>query len=192
MSPPQGRAEATRAQILDAALAQFSTYGFARTSMSRIAHASTVSRTSLYKHFKTKEDVFSALSERINGEVLAAVRAAACEPGPAEERLPAVMDAWVGWAFELLQRSPHGRELIDEKNRLCADTSADANARFESLVTALLADGIVDESSATRLAPILISAVKGLVLTEDVARDMRPKVRELVDVFVRGVRSAPG
>jgi AcrR family transcriptional regulator len=193
---PAKRSEATQAQIVAAAFDVFSRYGFSRTSMSDIAAAADVSRTSLYNHFKTKEQVFQALSKRINAEVTTAVGAAATAPGPIEARLGAIIDAWVSWAFDLLRKSPHGRELIDEKNRLCAATSADANAAFEALVTRVLAATMprARVSSSARLAPqqaaqLLISAVKGVVHGEDDAERMRSKVRQLVAIFVAGLRS---
>ena len=50
--------------LLDAALQQFGLHGFAKTTMTDIAGASGLSRTSLYNHFATKEDVFQALRQR--------------------------------------------------------------------------------------------------------------------------------
>ena len=68
----------TNHALLDGAMQEFARHGFAKTSMSDIAKASGISRTSLYNHFPTKEDVFKALSERINdrvyGEVVAAIK----------------------------------------------------------------------------------------------------------------------
>jgi len=189
------RSDATQAQIVVAAFDVFSRYGFARTSMSDIAAAAGVSRTSLYNHFKTKEEVFQALSKRINAEVTTAVVAAASASGPTEARLGAIIDAWVSWAFDLLRKSPHGRELIDEKNRLCAATSADANAAFEGLVARVLTSLLPRSraSSTARLTPqqaaqLLISAVKGVVHSEDDAERMRAKVRQLVAIFVAGLQ----
>ena len=50
-------------QILAAAWQEFLTYGFADASMRRIASAAGMSAAGLYKHFPSKEDMFSALVE---------------------------------------------------------------------------------------------------------------------------------
>jgi len=191
---PAKRSDATQAQIVAAAFDVFSRYGFARTSMSDIAAAAGLSRTSLYNHFKTKEQVFQALSKRINAEVTTAVTAAATTAsGTVEARLAAIVDAWVSWAFELLRKSAHGRELIDEKSRLCSETSADANAAFEALVARVLAFATPRQraKSALRLDPqqaaqLLISAIKGVIHNDDDAERMRTRVRQLVAIFVAG------
>ena len=59
----------TRNRLLEGALEQFNRHGFAKTAMADIAEAAGISRTSLYKHFSNKEDVFKALSERMNARV---------------------------------------------------------------------------------------------------------------------------
>ena len=50
-------------QILEAARQEFLTYGFADASMRRIAASAGMSAAGLYKHFPSKEKMFSALVE---------------------------------------------------------------------------------------------------------------------------------
>src|SRR5687768_13297384 len=106
-----------REAILDAAFDRFARYGYRRTSLGDIAEAAGLSRPALYHYFRNKEDVFRALSQRINRGVVAAVTEAAGRPGDTEARLTGVLEARTGWAFDLLHASEHGRELIDAKNR---------------------------------------------------------------------------
>ncbi len=49
--------------IIEAALAEFLEYGFKDASMRRIASAAGMSVSGLYKHFASKEEMFSALAE---------------------------------------------------------------------------------------------------------------------------------
>ena len=72
----------TNDTLLDGAMQQFARHGFEKTSMSDIAKAAGISRTSLYNHFPAKEDVFKALSGRINNRVYAGVVAAIAVSGP--------------------------------------------------------------------------------------------------------------
>jgi AcrR family transcriptional regulator len=195
MQTASRRALATESQVLDAAFEVFSRYGFARASMSDIAEAAKLSRTSLYNHFKTKEDVFRALSGRINSEVTTAVTTAASTEASAGTRLERIMDAWVSWAFDLLRRSPHGRELIDEKSRRCSETSANVNALFEALVARTI-EKVPDPAASGELkvspresAQILIAAVKGIIHAEDSPDVMRKRVQQLVAIFVDGIRA---
>lgn len=50
-------------KIVKAALQEFLTYGFKDASMRRIASESAMSASGLYKHFPSKEDMFSSLVE---------------------------------------------------------------------------------------------------------------------------------
>ena len=49
--------------IIEAAMAEFLEYGFNDASMRRIAAAAGMSVSGLYKHFASKEEMFSALAE---------------------------------------------------------------------------------------------------------------------------------
>lgn len=50
-------------QILQGAIKEFLTHGFAATSMDRVAKTAGVSKATLYSHFGDKESLFSALTE---------------------------------------------------------------------------------------------------------------------------------
>lgn len=175
--------------VLAAALDQFSRYGFERTGMSDIASAASVSRTTLYKLFSSKEDVFRALSQRINSGVLNAVSAAANSPGEAQDRLAAVIHARVKWVYELLHLSEHGRELISEKNRLCGGVAEDANDRFLDLVSNLIANlpGFRSANGPQVAARLLIASVNGVVGEAATRAEAEQGVSDVVQIFARGL-----
>ena len=50
-------------KIIEAAMAEFLEHGFKDASMRRIASAAGMSASGLYKHFASKEEMFSALVE---------------------------------------------------------------------------------------------------------------------------------
>lgn len=81
-----------RDEILDAAAELFTTQGFANTSTRSIADAVGIRQSSLYHHFKTKDDI---LEDLLEGTVLGGLRfaravAALPTEGPAGSRLHAV------------------------------------------------------------------------------------------------------
>ncbi|NUT71464.1 TetR/AcrR family transcriptional regulator [Pseudarthrobacter sp. C4D7] len=86
-----------REEILDAAAELFTTQGFASTSTRSIADAVGIRQSSLYHHFKTKDDILEDLLEGTVSGGLAFARAVASLPaasretdGPAGSRLHAV------------------------------------------------------------------------------------------------------
>lgn len=59
--------------ILDGAMQEFLTYGYAAASMDRLAIAAKVSKPTLYSYFQNKEGLFTALIEQVAQEKLQAV-----------------------------------------------------------------------------------------------------------------------
>lgn len=186
---------ARRDAILDAAFRRFAAYGYRRVSLGDIAEEAGMSRPALYHYFRDKEDVFRALSERIQRGVVEAVTTAAAAPGSVEERLAAVLAARVGWAFDLLHVSAHGRELIDEKNRLCAGAGGAANAKFTALVEKILESGVRRGEislKALRLSPataakFLLDCLQGLLENETTEAGARERLRLLTRIVVAGL-----
>jgi TetR/AcrR family transcriptional repressor of mexJK operon len=58
------RSKAKRAAILDAARACFCEFGYADTSMDRVAAGAGVSKATIYAHFTGKDQLFSAVIQR--------------------------------------------------------------------------------------------------------------------------------
>jgi AcrR family transcriptional regulator len=54
-----------REQILQGAMRVFLHYGYAKTSMDRVATTAGVSKQTIYSHFQDKEGLFTALIERV-------------------------------------------------------------------------------------------------------------------------------
>ena len=83
----QGRSDATRARILDAAARLFKDKGFAATSLRDIAATANMKAGSLYYHFDSKEDIVAEVLDLGIRHVLDAVEAAIADlPGDADGR----------------------------------------------------------------------------------------------------------
>lgn len=176
--------------LLEGALEVFAKYGFAKTAMSDIAAASSVSRTSLYKHFPTKEHVFKALSEKMNSGVYNEVVMAYGSTDDPVKQLRAVINARVSWVYDLLHRSPFARELINEKNRICGNQVLAANDRFSLLVKELLSKIAPESKNAelVRSSRVLISAVNGILESCDTSQDAKADVELLIRNYIEGIK----
>ena len=75
--PPPGRraeyAEMTRRALVDAARALFAERGYASTSIDDVADAARVTKGAVYHHFKGKTDLFEAVCERVEVDIVAAI-----------------------------------------------------------------------------------------------------------------------
>ena len=74
--------EATRRALLDSAAAAFVERGFVEASLDDIAGAARLTKGALYHHFGGKQDLFRAVFEEVEAEMIAAVRSGDATRGP--------------------------------------------------------------------------------------------------------------
>ena len=119
----------TRTAILDAALDCLAAQGVKRTTMTDLAAAGGVAKATLYNHFRTKDDVLTALVE-----AQVASLGAACQVLAAEVGLAAALEH----AAEHLAGVPALRRVADEEPALLAPLLAPGEGRgWESARTAV-------------------------------------------------------
>jgi len=163
--------------------------------MEDIASEAGLSRTALYLQFRNKEDIFRELAGGLHEEVLSQAEAALDGDQPLAESLRAAVEAKTLRMIEIVHASPHGSELVDEKNRLCGDLATDSERRFQEMLTQTLirADEARDIDlgaaglSASEAAELFAHALYGLKGPDVTIDRYRKRVASLVKVFVRGL-----
>lgn len=126
----------TRAAILDAAAASIAGVGVRRTTMSDIAATGGVAKATLYNHFRTKDDVLSALVE-----ARVAALGAACATAAAADGLATALER----AAAELAALPALRRVAADEPALLAPV-------------AVVGDGRGGESARTAVAAVLAAA----------------------------------
>jgi AcrR family transcriptional regulator len=105
----------TRAVILDATYEAISVYGIARLSLEDVAKRAGLSRQSLYRYFRSKDDVVAAVMVREEESLLEVVAAA----GNVHEHLQDALEASILATLEAAREHPLlGRLLQTEPERL--------------------------------------------------------------------------
>jgi AcrR family transcriptional regulator len=199
-SPKKGAPETRRAAILDAALKLFSQYGYRRTSIDDIAHEAEIAKGTVYLSFKSKEEIFRALCERLVESADAAVKVARATSGPIHERLIAVLEAKFGFFFESVYRSAHAAELMDSKNRLSADLFAQSGRRYMKVLREMIEEATrAGELAPSRLdldaddlAQMLVAAAHGIESNATSRARYHRRLREIVRVIVAGLSATRG
>lgn len=126
-----------RRAILEAAITQFSQYGYRKTSMEDIAGAAGVSRPSLYVYFENKEEIFRSLVQLLNQEAIDDAQSALIDNRanePVTQRIERALIAFNVALYRRLHDSPHGEELMDESSRLSGNITQDFFGRFQTLL----------------------------------------------------------
>ena len=107
-----------RTRILDAAMAVFRLQGFRRSSIEQAAEAAGLTRQALYHHFKSKEELFRAVIERLYEDAFAAeataIAATEKTGGGLADVIVAAVTAKLGQMARSLEGSPHVEELFSE------------------------------------------------------------------------------
>lgn len=157
-------------QILDASLAVFCRYGFAKTTMKDLAEAAGISRATLYMNFSNKEDVFRAGSQRAHAMVLADVESVLNTEGPVIERIDKAMTAYLQGLMEEISASPHGQELFASNLALSGDLTHESRRHVKDRITEVLAEAALTgeivpsalDTTPAELASLILATVEGI------------------------------
>jgi AcrR family transcriptional regulator len=186
------RSASTRGALVASARALFAEHGFAGAGREDIVAAAGVTRGAMYHHFASKEDLFVAVVEQIEEEVVAMVATAAMVVDDPIEQLRLGCQAYLDAALD-----PGMRRicLLDAPAVLGAEQRQEINDRYglglvrEALAHAA-ADGRIAPGQVEPLAPMLLAAL--LALASHVAHDddpatARESVRETLDALIAGL-----
>ncbi len=159
--------------ILTAAYKAFATYGFRRTSMDDIARGAGLSRTALYLHYRSKEDIFVRLVQHYFDQAESDMTTALARPGQTvEQALMAAFIAKDGMLMETVLTTPHGAELLEAGLTAAGDLSATGEARLAAVLSRWFTGQDLPAQLGTpaELADTVMAALKGLKVTaKDIA-----------------------
>ena len=199
-------AQETRNRILDAAQQVFHAQGVSRTSLEDVAQAADVTRGAIYWHFKNKEDLFNAMSQRVRQPLEAMVQAS----GDAAETDPlGQLRSFLVFVLQETALNPQSRTVFDILFLKCefVDANGPIRARrqqeftnalenFERTITNAIArcqlPGNLDVPLACRA---LHAMMRGLIidwLFMPEKSDLAADAPRLVDACLDMVRYAPG
>jgi AcrR family transcriptional regulator len=112
----QANAHDRRSVIHAAAISEFSSRGFASTSMANIADAAGMSRPALYQYFHNKADIFESAFAALIDDCVDRALAALVEPGPISVQLDRFLQRFDGDLWERMAESPHSQEILNAKH----------------------------------------------------------------------------
>jgi AcrR family transcriptional regulator len=176
-------AAARRTEILNAARWCFLNFGYAKTSFEDIATRAHISRTLLYRTFKNKDDVFTAVfADWLVARHPDAQKAAASSGRPCE-RLLTVCRVMVVEPWSDMVGAPMGDEFFDACARI--DPEIDALHRRVALrcVEAILGD--------RKSAEVFVLALDGLLGDRPSVRVLEQRIRILAERFVESGGQSP-
>jgi len=91
------KGEATRARIVEAAAQQASVRGLAAVSLNDVASAIGLSKSGVFKHFDSKDDLHQAVLDATIQRYLEVIWAPAVKLEPGRERISLIFERWLDW-----------------------------------------------------------------------------------------------
>ncbi len=164
------RRQQTRDVLIAAATEVFARRGFEGSSLEEIAETAGFTRGAIYKNFDGKEDLFLAVTDRFNEQVIAAFRSVAPDSASAGEwdisRLAELWRASVG-EFEELFAIGKEYELYVLRNPDARPTAIAHRRKQRDLVASFI-DEVAERTDMTlrlpaaTLASVILAAADGL------------------------------
>lgn len=191
---PRLPAEARRARLLDAALAEFSSHGFTAATIESIAARAGLSKSGFYAHFRSKESIFQSLLDTL---LMPQLR----DPwGAVEQGVPllVVIDSFIADSYRQLVNPvvmalfrvmvADGPRVAHLTRRWERETLLPYIDAQQQTITRMVNAGLIRRSPLTdhfvlTVAPVVYTAVRALVLEgltpQDVA-DLQEAHRQLL------------
>jgi len=188
-----------RKEILQAAERVFAEKGFFQTTMSEIAGAAEFGTGSLYKYFKSKENLYFTLIDEKVEEINRSVRVGLSEKKSAVERIKKVL----GLEFEFIERNrDFFRIYISEMNRFDWTMKDDLGkgihdkmVKYIDILAGVMRQGIkggeFKSLNPLDLAQALVGMVNSVVfewLVSPKAYPLISKMDTVLEIFLRGTQ----
>jgi len=150
-------------RVLAAAIEMFSRYGYRRTTMGDIAKTAGMSRPALYLVYPCKEEIFKAGVIFFMEDALQEIEAGLRERDTVREKLDFAFEIWLIRPFEMINRLPDAKDLLDNAHGAAGNEMLQGKARFEQLLASILepleAQGPEDGMSAEQVAHLMAFSV---------------------------------
>jgi AcrR family transcriptional regulator len=185
------RSEATRAKLIEVGIELFSERGYAAVGTEEIVDRAKVTRGALYHHFGDKRDLFRAVHEELEQQIVAGI-GAALQANPREDPLEA-LDVAAGAVLDVALDSKIARvTLIDAPSVLGWEEWREIDVRYglgltEAVLNAAIESGRIAKQPVRPLAHLLVAAVGEAAIMVATAsdpkqarKDIEPAMRSLL------------
>lgn len=146
-------------KVLEAAERVFSRYGVKRVSMSDLAAEAGVSRQTLYKAFRNKDDVFRALIREHTKSAIARIEAGLRADQDLGRQLDLLFAHMTVAGFDQIRASPHAQDIVEGFNASSHEELEAAAQSFRVVIERIL----LPYASALERSGTTVAALSDLV-----------------------------
>ncbi len=186
--------ENTKEKILDAALLSFAENGYRGTNLRDLAGGLGLSKSALYKHYKSKEDIYNAVLDRMEAYYIAHFDSADNTP-----IIPTSCDELFTMTMRMLDFTMHDKRVILTRQLLLTEQFRDQRTRrfatlhfltgtknnFAKIFAEMIKSGIIKSEDPEMLAFIFTSPITALVHYCDREPEKEEEIMGQIEKFVR-------
>jgi AcrR family transcriptional regulator len=166
----------------------FLRYGYARTTMGDITQAAGLTRPTLYVTFPDKEQIFTAVVDKMIADKLTEIREGLPRLKALEKKLRFACDAWAADGYELVQAHPDAADMFDLGFKsVCAGYD-----KFGALLAELLDAPLKRSSLALSPADVartIVFAMRGFKDAATSGAEMRELIANHVELTAAAIES---
>lgn len=190
----------TRAALLEAGRALFAERGYADTATEEVVVRARVTRGALYHHFRNKEDLFRAVIEQVNQDLVDRLMGPGRKAGDVGGDLWEVMcEGYQAYLDACLDPGFQRIVLVDGPAVLGQHEWAEIAERHGLGITRAWLSEVMDRGLVDRLPLDALARLLGAIITEagvfvahaDSARQARSDAGRVVDAVLQGLRTQP-
>jgi AcrR family transcriptional regulator len=159
------RPDLSRSRILEAAVTEFSTKGFAGARVDEIAVQAQIGKRMLYQYFGNKEQLFQAVIEKVYTDIWEAEASLDLQSLPPRDALIALVT--FVWRYYIAH--PEFIKLLNEENMLGArhfrssKVLRDGSVKSQFLTEQILARGVADGTFRPDIDPVQLCLTKNAI-----------------------------
>ena len=184
----------TREKILDAALVSFAENGYKGTNLRDLAAGMGLSKSALYRHYKSKEDIWNAVIDQMEDYYVSRFGSPEKMP-PAPKSCEELLDL----TMQMLDFTMHDKRVILTRQLLLTEQFRDERARrlatmhfltgtrdiFTKLFAAMMDHGVLKRGDAEMLAFAYTAPITALLHLCDREPENEAEIRSKIEAFVR-------
>ncbi len=184
----------TKEKILDAALVSFAENGYKGTNLRDLAAGMGLSKSALYKHYASKEDIWNAVLDRM--EAYYSARFGSPENMPS---VPKSCEELCAMSMHMLEFTMHDEKVILTRRLLLTEQFRDERARhlatlhflsgtkdmYAKVFAGMMADGILKETDPEILAFAYTAPITELLHYCDREPEKEAEILHQIEAFIK-------
>lgn len=184
----------TKEKILDAALVSFAENGYKGTNLRELAAGMGLSKSALYKHYASKEDIWNTVIDRMEAYYTARFGS--------PENLPSVPKSCIEFermTMRMLDFTMHDEKVILTRRLLLTEQFRDERARelatqhfltgtqeiYTKVFAQMMGSGILKKDDPAQLAFAFTAPITSLIHYCDREPEKEPEILQRLEAFVR-------